>query len=417
MRHVRRISRAVALSLAAVVACAAPGPPGPAGALATARAALDARQYAAARDAFRDWLSGHREDARGWLGLAAAFEGLDQLDSARAVYTRLLAGKVPESARRELTGRLGLLARRALVEAAHAAVANEATLSALPPTPHTIAVLPFRYLGGDPQLRPLGRGIAQLVVDDLSKVGSLRLLERQAVQQLLDEMRLTAAGLVDPATGARPGRLLRAEHVIEGSFEQLPDTQRLRLDGSAVTTATATVAATASADDRLRQLFDIEKAVVFQLLDQLGIPLTAAERARIAERPTASLQAFLAFSRGLAAEDGGDFPAALRAYQAAARLDASFQLAAQHAGNVGAMIRAQRLSLVGVATMLDPRGVDLAFLTDQLNYVMGSGMTSAERAGEALGSEPPGGRDPVGDVGGGDRLGGIGQFVIIVRRP
>ncbi len=418
MHVIQRALWAVVLPLAAVLAgCAAPGAPSPSGALAAGRAALAARQYAAARDAFHRWLDDHPADPRGRLGLAAAFEGLDQLDSARAVYTQLTGTKMPGDVRRALAGRLRLLARRELAEAARAAVANEAALSALPPTPNTIAVLPFRYLGGDPQLEPLGRGIAQLVVTDLSKVGSLRLLERQAVQQLLDELHLTAAGLVDPATGARPGRLLRAERVIEGSIQQSPDGQRLRLDGSAVTTATATVAAAASADDRLRQLFDMEKAVVFQLLDELGIPLTDAERERIAERPTASLQAFLAFSRGLGAEDEGDFPGAVRAYRAAERLDPSFQLVTQHASGVGEMIQARRVSLGGVATMLDPPSGALPLLTDQLNDVMGSGMALAERGDEVPGSGPPGSRDPGADVGGQDRLGGIGQFVIIVRRP
>jgi hypothetical protein len=254
-----------------------------------------------------------------------------------------------------------------------------------------------------------------VVVSDLSQVASLVLLEREAVQRLLDEIRLAAAGLADPATGARSGRLLRAERVIQGSFQDLSN-QRLRVDGSAVLTATATVTAAASADDQLRRLFDVEKAVVLELLQRLGISLTDAERERIAERPTANLQAFLAFSRGLGAEDRDAFAEAAREYGAAARLDPGFRQASERAAAANLTLRAGELSLVGVATMLDPVG-DLGFLTDQLNYVMGSGMRSAQRAEDPHGTGPPSARDPVGDVGGEDRLGGFGTFLIIVRRP
>ncbi len=406
----------IALLAAAVLGgCAAPGSLGPANGLDRGRAALAAGEYLAARDAFHLWLAAHPADSRAELGLAAAYEGLNQLDSARAVYTRVGEKKVPGSVRRQLEGRLRLLARRELVEAARAAVANETALSSEPPRPNTVAVLPFRYLGADEQFRPLERGLAQLVVTDLSQVGSLALLEREAVQRLLDELRLTAAGLVDPATGARSGRLLRAERVIQGSFQDLSG-ERLRVDGSAVVTTSATVAAAASADDQLRQLFDLEKTVVFELLQRLGVPLTDAERARIAERPTASLQAFLAFSRGLDAEDRDAFAEAAREYAAAARIDPAFRQASARAANATLMLGSQQLSLTGVAAMLDPLG-DLGFLTDQLNYVMGSGMRSAERAQEPRGTGPPTGRDPVGDVGGEDRLGGFGTFLIVIRRP
>jgi TolB-like protein len=405
-----------ALATAGVLGgCAVPGALGPADGLTRGRAELAAGNYASARDAFRTWVASRPDDARAQLGLAAAYEGLDQLDSARAVYAGIAATRLPGGVRRQLEGRLRLLARREMAEAASAAVANEAVLSTSPPRPNSVAVLPFRYLGNDDQLRPLERGLSQLVVTDLSQVRSLVLLEREAVQRLLNEIRLASAGLADPATGARSGRLLRAERVIQGSFQDLAG-ERLRVDGSAVVTATATVAAAASADDQLRQLFDLEKAVVFELLQRLGIPLTDAERERIAERPTANLQAFLAFSRGLGAEDRDAFAEAAREYRTAARLDPGFRQASERAAAANLMSQARDLSLVGVATMLDPLG-DLGFLTDQLNDVMGSGMRSAERADEPQGTGPPSARDPVGDVGGEDRLGGFGTFLVFIRRP
>ena len=67
-----------------------------------------------------------------------------------------------------------------------------------------------------------------------------------------------------------------------------------------------------------KALFDIEKAVVFQLLEQMGITLTPAERVALSERPTRDIQAFLLYSRGLEEADGGDFSAAAPSFGATA---------------------------------------------------------------------------------------------------
>lgn len=397
---VRGVGRvAAALAVLGASACVSPGGMAPSSPLGQARKELAAGNYAVARDAFRLWQAAHPADARGSLGLGAAFEGLGYLDSARTLYTELAQrGDLPRPVRRELEGRTRILAQRELAARARQAVANEASLSAEPPLPRTVAVLPLRYLGADPEYAPLERGLAHLLVSDLSQVRSLAILERLAVQELVDEMQLTAAGRVDPATGARSGRLLRAEHVIQGSFEDRPSTGRLRLDGDAVDTRTAEVAATASGDDRLQALFDLEKSVLLQLLERLGVQLTEAERQRIAERPTASLQAFLAFSRGLEAEDQGAYRAAGEAYGRAARLDPSFSEARQRRSQSAEMAGAQDLSLSDLAGMNDVAAGDVGFMTDNLNYVMGSGLRTTDQIQNPHGVDAPGGHDPLGDV-------------------
>jgi tetratricopeptide (TPR) repeat protein len=141
------LARAAAVAALAAMGCAAPAALGPANGLERGRAALATGAYVDARDACRTWLAAHPEDSRAELGLGAAYEGLDQLDSARAAYARVEAARPPRSVRRQMEARLRLLARRQLVEAARAAVAAEATLGAQAPRPNTVAVLPFRYLG------------------------------------------------------------------------------------------------------------------------------------------------------------------------------------------------------------------------------------------------------------------------------
>ena len=268
------------------------------------------------------------DGARVYLGLS--YEGLAQFDSARATYTRLLAARPSKAVRRLLAGRLAMMTRAELVWAARQAIARESLLAQTPPSPNTVAVMPFQYVGSDSAIRPLERGLAALVVTDLSRVGQLRVVERARLQALLDELRLAHSDRLDPATGARSGRLVRAAEVVQGQFSSGPDS-RLRIDASVVRAADAQVTATGSNADKLQALFDIEKGVVFQLLDRLGITLTPGERTAISERPTHDVTAFLLYSRGLEAADRGDFAAAAASFSAAAARDPGFAAASQQA--------------------------------------------------------------------------------------
>lgn len=405
------------LLLILVAGCHAPVYVSPESPLGRARAYLADERYADARDAYVALTLLTPGDPRVALGLGAAYEGLDQLDSAQAVYDSLGHESLPRSVRRQIEGRVQLVTRRRWREAAHEALANEARLTTRPPAPNTIAVFPVLYMGGDSTLRPLQRALAQFIVADLAQVEGLRLLEREQVQFLLDEMALTDQGAVDLATGALSGRLLRAERVVQGSLIEAVGTEELRLEGDAVQTATAEIAGSASAQDRLDRLFDMEKAVVLQLLDEMGVVTTPAERERIAERPTASLSAFLAFGQGLELEDQDAYRGAQAAYERASAADPGFGMAKDRAEAAASMAAAEELSLTEVAGLMDQADNDLAFLTDNLNFVMGSGMQIGDRIQDPRGQGPPGGRDGVGEVGGEDRLGGVADLPITVRRP
>jgi hypothetical protein len=95
-----------------------------------------------------------------------------------------------------------------------------------------------------------------------------------------------------------------------------------------VNTQTSAVAGGAAYENALEELFAIEKAVVLKLFEDLGVTLTTAERNAIDERPTRSIQAFLAYSKGLKLEDEGKYDEASRSFGDAARIDPTFGAAA-----------------------------------------------------------------------------------------
>jgi tetratricopeptide (TPR) repeat protein len=151
-----------------------------------------------------------------YLGLIA----LEQKDNDAAL--RLLqqySREDPEgAASREVPKTLTLLASSQLQQEVSSALAREADVVAAPPEPGSIAVHAFVTRDGE-AYRAMAKGLAAMIIADLGKVPGLKVLEREKVQVLLDEMKLGDAGLADPASAVRSGRLMRAEKVIVGNFE------------------------------------------------------------------------------------------------------------------------------------------------------------------------------------------------------
>ena len=285
-----------------------------------------AKRYNEALAALQRSASIDSTDQRTRLYVAFSLDALDQFADARNAYQEVRARKPAPPVAKAITERLMVLDRREAVVLARHALEQESTVGGEAAGSYTVAVLPLQYTGTDSTLKPLEKGLAHLLVTDLASVQRLTLVERVQVQALLDEMKLGESDRVDPVTAARSGRLLRAGRVVQGTIGDREPGQ-LAVNATVIEASTASVAATATAQDRLQALFDLEKQVVFAIIEQMGVELAPAERARIAERPTQNVQAFLAYSRGLEAESRGNYMDALGSFREALTLDPSFNAA------------------------------------------------------------------------------------------
>ena len=308
--------------------------PGDANTLASLGVAyFKAERFGDARQALDSAVARDASNGIAAVYLGMATEATGDFPAARVAYTHYIAiarsGELKETARR----RLALVGRHELEFQARQALAQEGTLAQAPPDANTIAVMPFSYSGTNREIQPLTRGLAQLVVTDLAKSRQVRVLERERMQAMLAEMRLADSGRASSATALRSGRLLRASRVVQGTIAE--QGANLRVDAAVVDVATSGVAGSAGATDALNRLFDLEKQVVLSIFNTLGIQLSDQERASINQRPTQNVQAFLAYSRGLEAEDRGDFNGARDAFGEAAGLDPSFRAAAQGSSAAG----------------------------------------------------------------------------------
>lgn len=362
-----------------------------------------------------------------YLGMTAEQTG--DFAAARVAYTRYVALAPNNDLKATARDRLALVGRRELEYQARQALAHEATLAQMPPESNTVAVMPFTYSGTDSEIQPLGRGLAQLLVTDLAKSRQIRVLERERMQAILDEMKLSDSARADPSTALRSGRLLRAADVVQGSLTTLPGNQ-LRVDAAVVDVASAGVKASAGNQDQLDRLFDLEKTLALRVFNNLGIQLSPAEQEAINQRPTQNVQAFLAYSRGLEAVDRGDFGAAEADFNQAAVLDPGFQAAVQGAATAGQLSTASQETVGQVETAVSrtetlqappPPGLGGAqqqVLNDGTNTVNSTTGSETVTGAGTLGTQPTTTKNTTAESTGTEGPGPTtGTFIITIKRP
>ena len=64
----------------------------------------------------------------------------------------------------------------------------------------------------------LGKGIADLLITDMASNPSMRVVERDRIQSILQEQSLVQSKSIDPQTAVRLGKLLGAQYMITGGF-------------------------------------------------------------------------------------------------------------------------------------------------------------------------------------------------------
>ena len=263
--------------------------------------------------------------ATAYMYLGLANEELKDWTAARAAYESYLTRKDADAVE-QIRGRMVLVAREELRQTARSVIAREQQMTEEAPTPRTVAVMPFRLVGTSEDLMPLQAALSDMIITDLSVSPAIKSIERAQMKAMVDEMLLAQAGLAESTTGARVGRLLKAEHVVQGVIAQ-SSAEQIRMDATVLNTQRSAQAGTFGSEQQMNAIFALEKEIVFNIFSTLGVTLTPAERERINENRTGNLLAFLAYGRGLDAMDRGNFQQAATFFRQAAQLDPNFNRA------------------------------------------------------------------------------------------
>jgi TolB-like protein len=179
----------------------------------------------------------------------------------------------------------------------------------------TVAVLPFTNsaLGAaNADMAPLSKGMADLLTSSLASNTAIRVVERDRIQAVLDEQKLSADGKLDPASVVKVGKIVGAHHMVTGVFITERTAKTLRMTARVFNTETSEIEqgdfSVTGNTDAIMPLIDQLGAKLNSGLKLPAMPAPAREehQASAKKQEKVPFSAVMLYSRALDEKDHGN---------------------------------------------------------------------------------------------------------------
>ncbi|MBL8916953.1 MAG: hypothetical protein JNM17_39985 [Archangium sp.] len=226
-------------------------------------------------------------------------------------------------------------------------------------TPVKLAVLPFDNDSGDAQYDPLRRGLAELVISDLSVVEGVQLIERLRLDDARKELHLQQTRDFDPKARLKLGQMLGATYVVLGAL--IAAAPKVMLNVRVVDVKSGTVITQAKIGGAPEDLFDLEDKLVKQLVEAMHMKFPGVRSGH------ASIPAMISWAQATDLADQEKLSEAQSKAAEAVRLAPEFTLAKEQYAEILKRVREAQKKRGGV---IDERVKTLTeHLTAQLGKV------------------------------------------------
>jgi TolB-like protein/Tfp pilus assembly protein PilF len=223
------------------------------------------------------------------------------------------------------------LSRPSLVERPATAVAQ--AVATFNPPAHSIAVLPFVNMSGDPKQDYFSDGISEELLDSLSRLSEMKVAARTSSFSFKGQN-------TDVSSIARK---LNVGSILEGSVRRGGDTIRINVE--LIDAVTGFRIWTSSYDRKLSDILRVQTEVATAVAQELKIELSGSDSAHIELGSTNNTEAYDAYLHGVQLSSKAQVEqsdavarAALAEFNTAVTLDPGFALA--HAKRSGSLLRA-----------------------------------------------------------------------------
>lgn len=149
----------------------------------------------------------------------------------------------------------------------------------------TVAVLPFKIIGGGDEQKYLSLGMADTLITRLSNIRQLIVRPTRAVQKYAEDC--------DPVEA---GRELQVEAVLDGSIMQAGE--RLRVTVQFISVAETETLWGEKFDEKLTDIFDVQDSIAERVAEAMLLKLTNAEQKRLTEPTTRNAEAYRQYLMG-----------------------------------------------------------------------------------------------------------------------
>lgn len=201
----------------------------------------------------------------------------------------------------------------------------------------TVAILYFDYQGKNEEMLLLKKGLAQMLISDLSGSDAYQIVERDRLQEIIEELKLGQSRKIDKSTAAKIGKLLGARYMVLGGYFDVMGT--LRVDARVVEVETGKILKSVGSHGKPDTFMDLEKKLSDDLSGILSTSLAVAEtknrgvakkkkRKGKRKRPKKlAMKTALLYSKALDAKDRGDKKAAKETLKKVVKDQPDFSLA------------------------------------------------------------------------------------------
>ncbi len=196
-----------------------------------------------------------------------------------------------------------------------------AASSAFAQSKPTVAVLYFRdgAIGkANEELAPLSKGIADVLITELADNPGIKVVERDALQNILAEQKMATDGTADKETAVKVGKLLSAHHMLSGGFITDPSGTMI-LNVHSTNVETGVIEYTTSVTDKTANLLAMIHKLAVKMNAGLKLPDIPRQvgEVRQAKDEKIPFQSVMLYSRGLEAKDKGDKAGAITLFNQA----------------------------------------------------------------------------------------------------
>jgi len=231
-----------------------------------------------------------------------------------------------------------------------------------------VAVSYFDNDTGQADLAPLSKGLADMLITDLGNLSSITIVEREKLNAVLEELKLSKSKFIDPKTAQKLGKGLAAQFILTGSYHLAGEA--LRIDARIVKVDSGQVAGTQKVEGKKDEFFAMEKELVELLVKTLDLKLGFSEKGKLRSNQTESFVAWSSYSAGLDAQDRGDPQKAEELFLLALKADPNYRAAKTASERMAALYQhvdaTQAKSWAALFKGLDPKAKDFAARVEKL---------------------------------------------------
>lgn len=206
----------------------------------------------------------------------------------------------------------------------------------------TLAVLYFENnsIVDNEALNPLQKGLAAMMVTDLSTLSGLKVVERERIQYILDEIKMEQSDYFNQESAVRVGKLLGAHALLMGGFTKL-DKNHMRIDARLIKTETGELLKAEKVEGDPDDLVELQSQLALKIAENLDVAVAKEEEKAIQADKGESMEAVLAYTRGLNLEDEKKYSEAYEAYKEALAMAPKMQEAQDRVNALEPIVVAQ----------------------------------------------------------------------------